>query len=248
MEKAVKGDGVRLFRPMPKYRQSRSFPFMDNQGDIMIAETNAEAANILLGYGDALIGLFGVFVGGVIVVLREWWGEKTQRQRDCSYSAIRLICILEEYAHKCVGVARDDGYFLGRPSHRNENGEEVCRPQTNTPIPLDYPDDTTWRSLDEVLMHRVLALPNMARSTDRYVSESAENALPPDYEEFFEPRQEGYAKLGLEALRLVDDLRNRYGVEARSHSELGEERDPKEKLQNLLKQFADRDAKREKGG
>ncbi|WP_420863484.1 hypothetical protein [Algirhabdus cladophorae] len=199
---------------------------------------------LLSEYGNALIGLAGVIIGGFIVAVRDGMAVRAERKRDGSYSAIRLICILDEYAHKCSDVAGDDGYAEGRPARRTEGGEDYCEAQVIAPEPLDYPNDISWRSLDETLMHRILALPNKARSTNRYVSASAENAFPPEFEEFFEPRQEGYAKLGLEALLLIDDLRQRHGVSARSRTDLGEGWDLKEYLQMRLDQFAKRDADR----
>jgi hypothetical protein len=195
-------------------------------------------------FGDALIGLFGVMVGGIIVSLREWLLHRTEQRRDGSYSAIRLICVLDEYAHKCMDVAGDDGYSEGRPAGRMESGEEVCEAQITRPDPIDYPSDIAWRSLDETLMHRILALPNKARSTDRYVSGSAEHAFPPDYEEFFEPRREGYARLGVEALDIVDALRKQYGVSVKSRTDLGTGWDPKEHLVDLIAKFEKRDADR----
>jgi hypothetical protein len=199
---------------------------------------------VLQQYGDAVIGLLGVAVGGIIVGLREGLSQRKERRRDGSYSAIRLICILEEYAHKCIDVAGDDGYAYGRPARRTEQGEEYCEAQVTTPEALDFPDDIAWRSIDETLMHRILALPNKARSTDRYVTDSAENASPPEYEEFFKPRQKGYAKLGLDALNIIDDLRKKHGVSAKSHTDLNTNWDPKEHLQNQIARFEKRDAER----
>lgn len=197
---------------------------------------------LLTEYGNALIGLVGVIIGGFIVAIRDGLAVRTERRRDGSYSAIRLICILDEYAYKCSDVAGDDGYAEGRPAYRPENGQEECQAQITAPDPPEYPEDIAWRSLDETLMHRILALPNKARSTNRYVSASGENAFPPYYEEVFEPRMEGYAKLGIEALQLIDDLRKRHGVSARSRTDLSEGWDLMEHLQNKLDQFAKRDA------
>ena len=201
---------------------------------------------VLQQYGDALIGLLGVAVGGIIVSFREGLSQRKERRRDGSYSAIRLICILEEYAHKCIDVAGDDGYAYGQPARRTDQGEEYCEAQVTTPEALDFPDDIAWRSIDEALMHRILALPNKARSTDRYVYASAENAFPPEYEEFFEPRQEGYAKLGLDALNIIDDLRQKHGVSVKSRTDLNTGWNPKEHLQNQIARFEKRDAERAK--
>jgi len=193
---------------------------------------------------EAVIGLVGVVVGSVIAISKDSWALYRERRRDASYSAIRLICVLEEYANKCMDVAEDDGRVLGRPAGMMESGEEVCEPQASTPDPVDYPADISWRSIDETLMHRILALPNKARSTDRYVSACAEHVSPPDYSEAFEPRQQGYAQLGVEALDIVDELRKRYGVSVKSRTELSDGWDDKKYLVSLLAKFKKRDAER----
>lgn len=201
---------------------------------------------VIQQYGEALIGLFGVVVGGLIVSLREAFQQRYESRREGSYSAIRLICILEEFAHKCIDVADDDGYNCGQPAGRTESGEEFCAAQVATPDPLEFPDDIAWRSIKEPLMHRILALPNKVRNTDRYVSASAENAFPPEFEEFFEPRQEGYARLGLEALSIIEDLRKQFDVLARSETDLNSGWDPKAHLQHQITRFDKRDAERNK--
>ncbi|CUX03596.1 conserved hypothetical protein [Agrobacterium fabacearum S56] len=175
---------------------------------------------------EALIGLAGVVVGSTITISKEVWTSWLARRRDGSYAAIRLICIFEEYADKCIDVVHDDGTAYGRPARRTESGEEYCEAQISTPDPLDFPDDIDWRSMPEPLMHRILALPNKARSTDRHVSASSEHAFPPDYEEFFEPRQRGYAQLGLDALEIADDLRQHFRISVRSRAELNTDWDP----------------------
>lgn len=194
---------------------------------------------------EAWFGLIGVILGSIIAISKDSWAHWRERRRDGSYSAIRLICILEEYANKCIDVTGDDGYAYGRLAGQTEDGQEYCVAQVTTPDPLDYPSDIAWRSLDETLMHRILALSNKARSTDRYVSASAENAFMPYYEEFFEPRQEGYAQLGLEALDIVDDLRNRHGISVKSRTDLSEGWDSKEYLAELIAKLKKRDTERE---
>jgi hypothetical protein len=183
---------------------------------------------------EAWIGLGGVIVGSTITITKDVWLSWIERRRDGSYSAIRLICILEEYANKCIDVVGDDGTAYGRPAHRTDNGEEYREAQIRTPDPLEYPKDIAWRSISESQMHRSLALSNKARSTDQFISASAENASPPDYEEFFDPRQEGYAQLGLVALELSDDLRKKFRISAESRTTLYGDWDPKEFLQCWL--------------
>ncbi len=68
-------------------------------------------------------------------------------------------------------------------------------------------------------MHRALSLPDKARSTDRYISTQIVYGISPNHEKYFEPRQEGYAQLGLEALELAEYLREEYGFIDREKSE-----------------------------
>lgn len=115
---------------------------------------------------EALIGLAGVIVGSVITISKDVWVSKFERQREGSYSAIRLICILDEYADRCIDVVNDDGTIYGQPAGRTEEGQEYYKAQIFTAVPLEFPKDISWRSIPEPLMHRVLALTNKARSTD----------------------------------------------------------------------------------
>jgi hypothetical protein len=50
--------------------------------------------------------------------------------------------------------------------------------------------------------------------------------------------------LGLTTLQLIDDLRRKHGVSARSQTELNTGSDPKKHLQDLLGKFEERDEKR----
>jgi hypothetical protein len=186
---------------------------------------------------EAWIGLGGVIVGSMITITKDVWLSWINRRRDGSYSAIRLIFILEEYANKCIDVVGDDGTAQGQPAGRTDDGEEYLVAQVQSPDPIVFPDDIVWRSLKGSLMHRTLAMATKARSTNRYISASAEHAFRPYLEEFFEPRREGYAQLGLDALELVDDLRKQYGIVIKTRSELGSEWDPNGHLRDILDRF-----------
>lgn len=163
---------------------------------------------------EAVIGLVGVIVGSAITVFKDSWSSWRDRNRSGAYAAIRITCLLEEYADKCVDVVQDDGTVYGQPAGRTSDREEYYKVQVELPDAPNFPDDIDWRSLDVGLMHRILGLPNKARTTDRYISGHSEHSFPPDYHEFFEARQVGYAGLGIEALEIVEQLRVKYKIEA----------------------------------
>lgn len=197
---------------------------------------------------EALIGFAGVLVGSFITVFKDMWSSYRERRREGSYSAIRLISILEAYADRCVDVVQDDGTVYGRPAGRTQDGEEYLEAQEATPDPLDYPDDIGWRSLDESLVHRIVALPNRARRTNRYIGLSTEFASPPYYEDYFDARQEGYARLGVEALHIASELRRQFGISANSGIDMTSAWDPMSFLEGKVEEFdrlrADLEAKR----
>lgn len=183
---------------------------------------------------EAIFGLVGVVVGSILTIAKDSITARIRRQEDGSYSAIRLICILEEYADHCVDVVQDDGTSHGQPAGRTDDGEEYYVAQVRLPAPPDFPDDIAWRSLPNAQMHQILALPNKARTTDRHIDATTEYvAHYPDFWEWFEARQEGYAKLGIEALTLAEKLASKYGITA-TRADLGSDWDVKGFLRSKL--------------
>lgn len=197
---------------------------------------------------EAIFGLVGVIVGSALTIAKDVFVAWRQRKQEGSYSAIRLICILHEYADHCVDVVQDDGTVHGMPAEVKASGEGYYVAQVRLPAPPQYPDDIAWRSLPEALMHDILGLPNKARTTDRYIEGQAEFvATPPDYSELFDARQEGYAKLGYQALRLAEQLAEEYRIKATHKADLGFDWDAKAFLRDTIKKFErlrkERDAK-----
>lgn len=194
---------------------------------------------------EAIFGLIGVVVGSFLTIAKDSFASWQQRKQDGSYSAIRLISILHEYADHCIDVVNDDGTSHGQPAGRTEGGEEYYSAQVRLPQPPQYPDDTAWRSLPEDLMHQVLVLSNKARTTDRYIDGQAEHAFPPDYSEVFEARQEGYAKLGYYTLSLAERLAEKYRITAMHKADFGIDWDAKTYLGDTISKFANLRKERE---
>lgn len=160
----------------------------------------------------AIIGLLGVILGSILTSFKDLVAHFFKQRGNGRYAAVRIIAVLDEYVQKCVSVVTDDGTCEGRPAGRTEHGEEYYDPQVISPEPPAFPDDVDWRSISFKLMYRILSLPNTAQATDRYISASSEHSFPPDYDEFFVARQQGYAHLGLEAVNLVRKLREEFGL------------------------------------
>lgn len=185
------------------------------------------------------VGLVGVVVGSCIPLFGEWIKSHLQRRKDGSYAAIRLICLLEEYADKCIEVCEDDGDYV--------DGDQwgYLEPMVPQPDPPKYPDDINWRSLKEEMTHRLLSLPNLARSTDKQINIAFYHSNPPDRVEGFAARGEGYARLGHEASRVIAALKKEYSIKSRTRTKLSQGLSPSEHLQGLVEEY-DAIRKREK--
>ena len=161
---------------------------------------------------EAIIGFVGVLIGVIATVGKDAVSYWTVRRNAGRYAAVRIICVLDEFVEKCVDVVHDDGTSEGRPAGRTDSGEEYLSAQVDSPPPPVFADDIDWTSISPDLMYRVLALPNLAVKTERFISNASEHAYPPDYGEFFRARWEGYADLGLEALSIATALRRQFNL------------------------------------
>lgn len=163
----------------------------------------------------AVASLAGVIIGSVLTWVREIWSDSKTRARHARYLAIRVVCILDKYIETCAEVVGDDGLSFGQ---RDEQG--YLQAQVPTPPPPILPADLDWKSIDHTLMYRLLSMPNEADAANSKISSISEYvAGPPDFEEYFEERQAQYAKLGLAAFAVTQELRTRYQIPKREYGE-----------------------------
>ena len=159
---------------------------------------------------EAVIGFVGVVIGVIATIGKDIVSYWIGRRNAGRYAAVRIVCILDQYVEKCVEVVADDGTSQGSPAGRTESGEEYYSAQVDSPEPPIFPDDIDWTSIGPDLMYRILALPNLALGTERFIRAASEHSFPPDFAEFFQSRWEGYADLGLEALEIIAALRRTF--------------------------------------
>lgn len=158
--------------------------------------------------GEMQAALAGAVVGAIVTFLAQGWFERGTRKRNARHLAIRIVSVLDTYLDTCVRVVEDDGLSHGQP---DENG--FLAAQVATPPPPSFPEELDWKSIDHKLMYRLLLMPNEAQSAnDKIASVSEYVAGPPDYDEYFEERQEQYSILGLKALELARELRKTYDI------------------------------------
>ena len=163
---------------------------------------------------EAAFGLAGVIIGAFLAWFQAAWSDRRVRERHARYLAIRAVCVLDRYLDSCADVAIDDGLCEGQL-----NDEGCLEPQVSLPPPPAFSDDMDWKSIPHELMYRLLSLPSDAEVANRMIDGIAEHDTPPDYARFFEERQYQYAKLGLRAFKLTNEIRKGYGIPSREWGE-----------------------------
>jgi len=189
----------------------------------------------------ALIGFVGVALGLLASWVKDWLERRRLRNQQATYLAVRVVCILDEYTDNCVKVVQDDGTVMGQPAERDDEGFGHYIPQVPFPVAPNFPDDVDWKALDGNLMYQILAFPNLVRSTNDGINFVAnEIASAPDYDELFEARKDGYANLGLRAIKLVDLLRKKYGLPKEPPNQWNPDWNPKDYLQQKIKEIEEK--------
>lgn len=150
---------------------------------------------------SALSGLVGVFLGAVISLFGQWWAERRSRQRQASYLAIRVLCVLDEFVYECTEVADDQG--MAGP---NDSYEPTKEHDPNAP---SFPNDVDWKSIDSALAYDILSLPHKINIAQRSIE------LAETRGEDFEEWQYQYVILGLDAANLAAKLRKECKIAGR---------------------------------
>ncbi len=162
-----------------------------------------------------LLGLAGVVLGAVLTtfltLFKDRWMASQIQERQAYYLAIRVVCVLDQYMESCAQVACDDGLGEGELGPNANTIFQVEEPQKPT-----YADDIDWRSIDADLMYRILSFPNEIDDADKAISGEWDSGGAVCA---INERQYQYAKLGLTAASITDELRQRYAIPLRTFSE-----------------------------
>jgi hypothetical protein len=119
--------------------------------------------------------------------------------------AIRVVCKLDPFVSGCCDVVYDEGV---------SDQEGYFHERVDDPT-ITFPEDVDWKSVSSDLMYRILGFPNEIENADQSIAFVAQEIVStPDRSEYFEERIFQYAKLGLTALALADEIRKTFDVPA----------------------------------
>ncbi len=160
---------------------------------------------------SALSGLVGVALGSGLTQMREHLSQRKREKKDAAYLVVLVAGALDRFSAECVRVVGDDGLCQGQPDEHGYRTVQVEAPTFQAEL---FAVD--WKSLPAPLMYAILDLPyRIEMACERIRNAGEYEAMPPDFEEFFEQRQFEYATLGLEAAALAAELRRHAGFPER---------------------------------
>src|SRR5512139_1806180 len=160
---------------------------------------------------SALSGLVGVALGSGLTQMREHWAQRKREKKDAAYLVVLVAGALDRFSAECVRVVGDDGLYRGQPDEHGYRAVQVEAPTFQAEL---FAVD--WKSLPAPLMYAILDLPYRIEMACGRIRNAGEyEAMPPDFEEFYEQRKFEYATLGLEAAVLAAELRRHAGFPER---------------------------------
>jgi hypothetical protein len=134
-------------------------------------------------------------------------------------------------------VVADDGLYQGQT---DENGYH--RVQTTTPKFEPEKLNVEWKSLPAKFLHEILGFPTQANYAQDKVNGAFDYcATPPEFAEGFEERQFQYAKLGLAAAKLAEQLRHLAGLHSGTTGNLNSTEYIKKELAKIEEYRAERE-------
>ena len=160
---------------------------------------NTDVGKVVLG-GSLVFA--AQFVVSLVVWFKEWSFLDSKKKSEAAYLAMRLVLVFDELTASCYRVVHD-------PLGVDEGGFTESTVADPT---LSLPTDGDYKAFPSELMFRIMWMPNRLQDIKAGLSAVGEDYSPPDFAEYFEYREENFAKLGLRAIELVDDLCRRYQI------------------------------------
>jgi len=155
-------------------------------------------------------GLLGTIVGGYIshfLTLRREKQKHLQERalrddvfkQELTFIGIELTCLLEGFAVRCAKVSEDGGVYH---QHTNEFEKAVNEPLLNLKI-----IEGNWKVLPSDIMYEIRSLPLQQSEAAMRINNAWIHEEHPTHPSWFTTRSLEYARLGLSAARLAEEIR-----------------------------------------
>ncbi|MGW9333499.1 hypothetical protein [Bosea sp. NPDC055594] len=151
----------------------------------------------------ATAGVTAAVVTQGMTWLREWRASGSKKKASAAYLAVRVAVALEAFSETCSEIVGDIVNY-------ESSGGNVGSPRTDLPAAPTYPtDEESWRSMDLVLVEKVLSFPNRVGASQKAVGYAGEYGDGGD--EMTRMCLEQACERGIEAWDLAVALREKYG-------------------------------------
>lgn len=166
---------------------------------------------------DGMFALYGVIVGALLTWLGEYFRQGFDRERRAQYLAVRVVIALDTFLQSCAVKLT---YNPELPDYADPDA------QWYMPDVFQVPADLDWTSISPDLAYRILQIPNddqTIREQIDAVYEMVDGYVARDV------WQANYVSLALRVSNIANELRKKYKLSARPHTEW----DPVEEIKGL---------------
>ena len=165
----------------------------------MLEFWKSDIGKVALGGAIAVVGQL---TATLIAWLKEARFAAAKKRKDAEYLAMRLVLVLDSLVGACYNAVHDP---------LTEDSEGILENTVNDPT-LTLPVDGDYKALPRSLMYELLSMPNKLGGIKEGLAATADISGPPDYQEYYEYREEHWSKFGLKALDLIDALCRQYKI------------------------------------
>jgi hypothetical protein len=155
--------------------------------------------------GKVAVGGIIATTGSLLLFALGWIKESRlsgkKQEIEAQHLGIQLVLVLDKLVADCYNAVND-------PLFTDEQG------YTHSSIPnpeFELPEGD-YRALPTQLMYDIMSMPNRLNAIKEGMNSVGENSSPPDYEEYYQYRDENLSKLGLRAIGQIDSLCKKYKI------------------------------------
>ncbi|OPB33552.1 hypothetical protein [Pseudomonas fluorescens] len=156
--------------------------------------------------GKVALGGLIATTGSLILFALGWVKESRlsskKQEIEAQHLGIRLVLVLDKLVADCYNAVHD-------PLFTDDQG---C---TRSAVPnpeFALPEGGDYRALPTQLMYDIMSMPNRLNAIKEGMESVGDQSSPPDYEEYYQYREENLSKLGLKAIGQIESLCKTYKI------------------------------------
>ena len=159
-------------------------------------------------FGSALLNglaiLGGVYLGSRLAENRTLKFAEQERESRAQYLAIRVVCELKRYISESFTISAKGNLFFTEL----KDGKNIF----NLGLPLKFPEDIDWKSIDGDLAYEILDLYTTLQDSDKRLEAYEKDTTLADNPEYINIHHFHYVISSKVALEIIEKLRAKYKI------------------------------------